>query len=240
MGYSRRYSKKKFAVRLNLFLAVLILIFSGWGYRVAARGLKVITARPVLLPVPLKEFPVTMGRWLGREVPIPENIQRVAGNDDFLSRLYINDFSDQWANIYIAYSGRPRTMVGHRPEVCYVAGGWIHENTEQGEFLSASGRKVPCLIHRFRKPVPNYAEIIVLNFYILNGRVTRSEGGFSGLGWRTPNIAGDAARYVAQVQISSVLETSVRAAAVRFADMILDFFPDEKGEVGSQISEVRN
>ena len=54
---------------------------------------------------------------------------------------------------------------------------------------------------------------------------------FSGLGWRTPNIAGDPARYVAQVQINSVLENSTRTAAKDMTDLILDFFPDQNGKV---------
>jgi hypothetical protein len=74
-------------------------------------------------------------------------------------------------------------------------------------------------------------EIVVLNFYVLNGRLTRDERGFSGVGWRRPNIDGDPARYVAQVQISSVLENSVRTVAKNLTDRILDFLPDENGRV---------
>jgi len=38
-------------------------------------------------------------------------------------------------------------------------------------------------------------------------------------------------RYVAQVQISSVLENSVRTVAKDMTDLILDFLPDENGKV---------
>ena len=51
-----------------------------------------------------------------------------------------------------------------------------------------------------------------------------------GIGWRTPNLAGDPARYVAQVQISSVYEEWVLAAAIDFTDEILLFFPDQEGQ----------
>ncbi|MFH1717496.1 MAG: hypothetical protein ABIF19_09120, partial [Planctomycetota bacterium] len=63
------------------------------------------------------------------------------------------------------------------------------------------------------------------------GRITSDERVFSGVGWRTPNIEGDPARYVAQVQVSSRLENSVRAAAKEMAELILDFFPDSSGRV---------
>ena len=44
---------------------------------------------------------------------------------------------------------------------------------------------------------------------------------------RSPNIAGEAARYVAQVQISSNFENSVRRAAVEMTDLIISWFPGQ-------------
>jgi hypothetical protein len=88
-----------------------------------------------------------------------------------------------------------------------------------------------CLIHRFHKPAPAYDQTVVLNFYILNGQITADEKDFSGVLGRRPNISGDPARYVAQVQISSVLENSIRTAAADMTDLILDFLPDKNGIV---------
>jgi len=72
---------------------------------------------------------------------------------------------------------------------------------------------------------------VVLNFYILNGQITADENDFSGPFGRRPNLARDPARYVAQVQIGSVLENSVRTAAKDITDRILDFLPDNNGQV---------
>jgi hypothetical protein len=36
---------------------------------------------------------------------------------------------------------------------------------------------------------------------------------------------------VAQVQISSVFENSIRSAAKDIVDLVLDYFPDENGKV---------
>lgn len=216
---------------LVLVFSAVLLISSGLAYRILACRLELVVDTPIELSVPLNAFPVMVGNWVGKDVPIPENIQRVAGNDDFVNRLYVDRSTNKWANVYIAYSARPRTMVGHRPEVCYVGGGWIHDSTEQAEVISASGRKIPCLIHYFHMPAPSYEERVVLNFYIVNGQLTNDESGFSGVSWRTPNIAGNTARYVAQVQISSVLENSVRSTARDMTELILDFFSDESGKV---------
>lgn len=231
MSVGKRLYLNKVLLWPNWVLAVIALLLAGTVYRVAAVRLKIITEAPIVLPVPLSMFPTEIRNWIGKDVPISKNIQRVARNDDFLNRLYINSSSDQWVNVYIAYTARPRTMLGHRPQVCYVSGGWIYDSTEPVEVVSLSGRTIPCLIHRFHKPAPQNDEIVVLNFYILNGQLTHKESGFPGVGWRSPNIGGDTARYVAQVQISSVLENSIRTAAKDMTELILDFFPDENGSV---------
>lgn len=210
--------------------AVGLLIFSGIAYSFVAEHQRKIAESPITLPVPLNEFPLEVGQWIGREIPIPVNVQKVAGNDDFLSRLYVNEATNQWVNVYVAYTARPRTMLGHRPQVCYPAHGWIHDGTEHKQVISRRGLEIPCLLHRFHRPAPNYQEMLILNFYIVNGQLTDDESVFSGVGWRTPNIAGDPARYVAQVQFSSVLENSARSAVLDFTDLILEYFPDRKGE----------
>jgi len=87
------------------------------------------------------------------------------------------------------------------------------------------------LKHRFHKPAPAFGQKVILNFYILNGRLTADEDDFSGPFGRQINIAGDPGRYVAQVQISSVLENSIREAAKDFTEVMLDFLPDENGRV---------
>ncbi len=212
-------------------IAVLLLLSAGITYRILASRLQTVVNTPIKLPVPLSAFPSQIGNWTGEDIPIPENIQRAAGNDDFLNRLYINKSTEQWANVYIAYSARPRTMSGHRPEICYVGGGWIHDSTEQSEVISPSGRKVPCLIQHFHKPAPINDEIVVLSFHILNGQLICKQSGFSGVGWRTPNIAGNPARYVTQVQISSALENSVLATTKELVDQMIDFFPDKDGKI---------
>ena len=212
-------------------LAVLLPISAGITYRLLASHLNLVVETPISLPVSLSAFPRQIGHWEGKDVRLAEDVQRIAQNDDFVSRLYINNSNREWANLYIAYSARPRTMVGHRPEICYVGGGWIHDGTEPSELISKTGRQIPCLIHRFHMPGPHYEEIVVLNFYILNGQITADQSAFTGIAWRTPNIGGDPARYVAQVQISSALESSTRTAAQHMADLILDFFPDESGKV---------
>ena len=107
----------------------------------------------------------------------------------------------------------------------------MHDHTETSEFISGVGTAVPCLVHRFHRPGVEHKETVVLNFYIVNGLISTDESVFTGLGWRTPNIEGNPAHYVAQVQISSILENSIREAAKDMTDLVLDYLPDEDGKV---------
>jgi hypothetical protein len=201
------------------------------AYRKAVTHLDVTMDNPVMLPVPLSEIPTEIGSWTGQDVAIPDSILRIAGNDDYIYRLYQGTTTDDWVHVYVSYSGRPRTMVGHRPSVCYVAAGWVCEETVQSEFQRTDSQSAPCLIHRFYKPGADGVQLVVLNYYILNGTITNNERGFTGLGWRSPNIAGDPAHYVAQVQISSVLESQVRSAAQSMTDLICEYLPDRECHV---------
>jgi EpsI family protein len=215
--------------------AVIIIILSGITYRVLASRLKYVAETPVNLTFPLSNFPKQVGNWVGDELPIPnitkEYMERYFA-DDFLSRRYINETTNAWADVYIVYcSSQPGGIIGHQPQVCYPAHGWIHDNTEPSQFISQAGQQIPCLIHRFHKPAPFYDQIVVMSFYILNGQLTTNENDFSGLLGRRPNIAGNPARYVAQVQVSSVLENSIRNIATDMADLVLDYLPDENGKV---------
>jgi len=212
-----------------LVLALALLIISGIFYRVLSNHFREFVDKPIILPVPLKEFPKEVGPWKGEDVPISQTILKVAGNDDYLSRLYINKSNNQWVNVYVAFTARPRTMLGHRPQVCYPASGWIHLGSEEISIKSKSGAIIPCLLHRFRRPAPRHEEILVLNYYILNGRLTINEKTFDSIGYRTPNIEGDIARYVTQVQISSTMEASARNAIHWFVDLLMDYFPDQSG-----------
>jgi hypothetical protein len=115
--------------------------------------------------------------------------------------------------------------------VCYKGYGWIHDDTKTEQFISRAGQKIPCLIHRFHKPAPVTDQAVVLNFYVLNGKLTAKEKDFSSSPWRRINIAGDLAHYVAQVQISSILESSVREMAEDIVDLVLDYLPDQNGKV---------
>jgi hypothetical protein len=234
--YHTRWIKLgKNSIFLVVVYAVILLILSGITYRVLASRLKYTAETPIILPVPLSNFPIQVSSWVGSDLSILSTTKEYMKKnfaDDFLSRRYVNAKTKDWVDVYIVYcSSQPGGMLGHQPQVCYPAHGWIHDSTEPSQFTSRIGQQIPCLIHQFHKPTPTYDQTVILNFYILNGQITINERDFSGLLGRRSNIAGNPARYVAQVQISSILENSVRTSAKDMVDLVLDFLPDENGKV---------
>jgi hypothetical protein len=216
-------------------LAVLLLVTAGIAYRVPAYQLKLLGEKPIALPVPLSDFPTQFGNWVGSELPIPTTTREYMERnfaDDFFSRRYVYSADKIWADIYVVYcSSRPGGILGHMPSVCYPAHGWLPESTETSQFTTQYGRQIECLVQKFRQPASSLDEVVVLSFYVRNGQTTAIESDFSGLFGRKANIVRDPSRYVAQVQISSVLESSVRKAANEITDVVLNFLPDENGKV---------
>jgi hypothetical protein len=229
-------SKKSDKVRISAvwIVAILLLISTGLTYRLLASHFNLLFDTPISLPVPLYSFPIRLGDWVGTELAIPNTTKEYMEKnfaDDFLSRRYVNSATGAWADVYIVYcSSLPGGIIGHQPRVCYPANGWVHDNTERTQFTSSTGRQIPCLLHRFHKSAPTYEQTVILNFYVLNGQITTDESLFSSFWGRRPNISGDPAYYVAQVQISSVLENSIREAATDMTEQILDFLPDGTGK----------
>jgi len=210
---------------------VCVLLVGGAGYRVFATHFLGLSAKKIVLPVPLAGIPKEIGDWRGEDRDLTPEVVRIAGNDDTVNRVYANAATGEVAGFYIAYSARPRTMVGHRPQVCYTNAGWILDGTVREELTLPDGRRLPVLVHRFHEVPPKYGAVVVLNYYILNGVTTNDESSFAGFGWRLPNIEGNPAWYVAQVQIASVSESAVRSLALATAREALDFLPDRQGNV---------
>jgi len=232
---ARRLAAGAASIAATTTVSVILLLAAGVAYRVAGVLLDRKPGEHVKLPVPLKEIPKQIGGWTGEELEIEaatDIYMRRHFADDYVSRRYANLAERLWADAYIVYcSTRLSGILGHQPRVCYPNNGWIWDSTAPSHFTSRSGRTVECLVHCFHKPAPAYLQVYVLNFYVLDGRVTLSERDFSSLFDRRINLSGDPARYVAQVQISSVTENATKALASQMADIIFDHLPDQNGRV---------
>ncbi len=231
-----RTSKSEPMYRKGLAVAgMLVLLLGGYVHRKVRAHIDSGTTQ-VAVSLNLTSFPKTIYGWDGNDLKIPAttvSYMKTHFADDYFSRRYQNKGKvGVWADVYVVYcTTRPASIIGHKPQVCYKNSGWIPDTMERKSFTSRSGRVLPCLMHRFHRPVGSYAEVVILNFYVVNGLVLTDEGQFTGLIGRRPNIGGKEAKYVAQIQISSQYESNVLDAARDMIDTLFEWLPDEEGNV---------
>lgn len=227
------------------FLGMIVLVASGLVYRQVSANIDKGTIH-VDVSLNLKSFPISVYGWDGKDLEIPSttvSYMRENFADDYLSRRYYNEKKRAYADVYVVYcTTRPASIIGHKPQVCYVNTGWIQdEGSPQGRtFTTRSGKKLPCLIHRMHRPAGQYAEVVILNFYVVNGQVVTNEREFLGLIGRKPNIGGKEAKYVSQIQISSVYENNVFEAAQDMVDTLFEWLPDEEGTVKAAATSIES
>ncbi|MEJ5260060.1 MAG: exosortase C-terminal domain/associated protein EpsI [Anaerohalosphaeraceae bacterium] len=205
--------------------ACLLLAVTGLGYRQAAIRLNALAQDPLLPSAPLSTFPYRIEKWEGEDEPLSETVLEVAGNDDYVHRVYRIPGTESFVNFYIAYTSQPRLMLGHRPDRCYVGAGWNLEQIEERQIQTAEGEVIPVLLHTFRKPLPDLTRLIVLNYYLINGQATNDHRVFSGLRWRFPSFSREQIRYVAQIQVVSTSTTSALSFAALAAPLIETYMP---------------
>jgi hypothetical protein len=217
------------SVRLAAVLAFTLLIGAGIAYRVIESGLPDIWNNPITLPMPLSKVPMRIDPWTGEDVELATTTREYIKSrfgDDYVNRRYMNEEGLR-ADVYIVYcSSYPSGLLGHRPGVCFPANGYIQEGTAKTQIETRSGQLIECLSQQFHK---DGQRVSVLSFYVLNGVPTAEERDFSGILGRLPNISGNPARYVAQVQISAGSEEVTKRAARDLVDKILTYLPDAQG-----------
>lgn len=218
-------------LRAGLLVSLLATVAGGAAYRVVAHELDAVRSAQLQLERPIASLPLQLADWSGEDVDLPEGILRIAGNDDSVSRLYRRTGGDATVSLYIGYTGRPGTMLGHRPTICYPNAGHALVSSEPVT-VECAGRKASVMLHSFLKPGVPDERTLVLHYYVLNGEITVDEDSFWGLKWRTPNLSRDATRYVAQVQIATSIgldAAGARRQLLQFAETsmpaIMDLLP---------------
>ncbi len=182
---------------------VIVLITIGFGQRWLQRSLEVGEAIPIALDHPLSTLPMLVGSWRGEDIPLDARVEARAANDDYVNRRYVDAAANRMVDFFLAYTSSPVTMLGHRPDTCYPAVGWRPIETKQVSVLRSDGEPFEVLVHTFSRGDRDSEGLVVLNYYVLQGRYTTEWTDFWGPRWRAPNRDGKGRSYVAQVQIVS-------------------------------------
>jgi len=122
---------------------------------------------------PLALFPLRVGNWQGRDIPIPPWALDVLGPGEFLERGYSRALDEPWADLFLAYFPSQRmgsTM--HSPQNCLPGSGWTPVEFARVELTRPSGGKVKVNRYVLAKGLDR---TLVLYWYQAHGRVVASE-----------------------------------------------------------------
>lgn len=149
--------------------ALLALLLTGTFGLLRAR------AREEILPAhdSLKNFPLSLGDWQGRDLAISPETLEVLGPGDFLSRNYFNLSQHEVASLFIAFfpSQRQGDTI-HSPKNCLPGGGWIPVESTRIWMDVQNGRKMEINRYLLEK---EGERALVLYWYQAHGHVTPSE-----------------------------------------------------------------
>lgn len=142
-------------------------------------------------------FPTTLGEWHGREHPLEESVIRATDSDAHISRVYVA--GNKAVTLWVAYGVRSRDLMPHRPEVCYPGAGWVAQGHSDWAIPMPDGTSIPCRIYRFERGGLDSASVLVLNYYIIDGRFSPDVSALRAQAAR----GGKGPRYVVQVEITA-------------------------------------
>lgn len=183
--------------------AVLVLLSAGVVHRLLAARIRTALDRMLELKQPLSSLPLQLGGWAGRDVPIDEETRRIAGDDDFINRVYVDGASDRSVAVYVGYIGKPRSTLAHRPDICYPAHGYKEVRRGEVTVRSAAGQEVPALLLEYASPQMAGQPQLVLVSYLINGRYSNSTAEATEYNARGPGLlSSQPLAYLARVQVS--------------------------------------
>lgn len=121
-------------------------------------------------------FPMTVGEWMGRELPITEKEYDILETRNLISREYINNSGDK-LYLFIIYSETNRSVF-HPPEVCMIGSG-LCITDKQIESFNVEGKvfttnKLFAEKGRLKKIILNcykVGNIYTSNFYLQQARL---------------------------------------------------------------------
>lgn len=93
-------------------------------------------------PVPLKDIPMTLGDWEGRDETLDPQIARRTGSTDHAFRTYIDRRTGVALDVIVLY-GPAVEMKIHAPEQCYPAAGYEQADDADYPEIDTPGGKVP-------------------------------------------------------------------------------------------------
>lgn len=192
-----------------------VLLLAGLGHRLLLARIDAAMGRTLPLKQPLSSVPMQLGGWTGQDEPLDEHVRRIAGDDESLNRVYVDEVGGRRVGLYVGYVGRPRTWMSHRPDVCYRTHGFAPLSKERMTLNTSARGPIPAVLYEFRSPQAGGPREWVLATYLFNGTYTNDDAVLTDANARTTGLFGGRAAYLARIQ------ASLRATGDRAADVAI-------------------
>lgn len=193
--------------------ALVVLGVAGVGHRLLAGRIDAMMNEYLRPKKPMATLPHQIDTWKGEDVEMDEQTRKIAAEDDFINRQYVDAGGGRAASVYVGYIGRPRSLLAHQPEVCYRTHGFKQVSRETRELVLSGDRSIPILMYEFAAPSMGVPPQLVLATFVVNGRWVNDTTAIKSYNARGPGLFSAQLAYVARVQIS------MDATGDRAADM---------------------
>lgn len=208
---------QNWSVIIAAVTASLIMLGFGVTYRTLTARLTNPEDISPMSPDALEKLPLQIGDWTGQEVPLDEAIIEATDTDAHINRQYSRNNTSEQVLLYIAAGKRARDLMPHRPEVCYTGAGWTRVNSDSVDLPLDNKTMLPCSIFQFSKGALNTKNVIILDYYIVDGQFCSDISLMRSKIWR----GSGSIDYVAQVQIVTDITAEKTADAAN--KIISDF-----------------
>jgi hypothetical protein len=211
MEQTMETDKSRRPIMVAAVVATGMMLVFGVAYRVAAARLGAPVSATPFAPSALDPFPLQLGSWVGRDVPLDAAIIRETDTDAHINRVYSRGSGLESVSFYVAAGVRARDLMPHRPEVCYTGSGWTLGEHRTLELTLSDGSALPCKVFQFSRGTLSTQKVVVLYYYIVDGQYYADVASLRSRAWRGSAAIG----YVGQVEIVTAITEAQGGDAAR-------------------------
>ena len=129
--------------------AIVVVLVGGTAIFLHSRS----KAETLVPAQPPSSFPLQVGNWNGRDIPIPQWALDVLGDGKFVERSFVRNTNEPLVDFFLAYFPTQRTgSTMHSPQNCLPGSGWV-----------------PVEFNRVMLPIPGVGSIRVNRYVIAKG-----------------------------------------------------------------------
>jgi len=222
-------------MKFHIWAATTLIILVAYGivYQGEAERVDERVGQMQPLRRPLAQIPIKTGMWEGAEKRLDPHIEKVAGADEYILRIYKNAEIGRSLQFYVTYNGRPRTLLGHRPDICFPSQGWQSVFMQSNVIKLKGGTVIPVMVHAYQRE--GFTQMVI-NYYNVSGRLGNNPNIAMKMGHESLSRKHFVSQTILYLPVSDV-QSALELATLflnRFHQESVACFPDTSGEVEAE------